>query len=79
MTLEVANTLYVSNQLNMKAEYKDMVESYFKSYASELNFAKVKESVDIVNGWVNEKTHKKIPKLIDEGGISKMCSIEVLN
>lgn len=72
--MEVANTLYVSDKLVLKPEYKDMAKSYFESYASELNFAKVQETVDTINGWVSEKTHTKIPKLIDDGKLSEIFS-----
>lgn len=65
-SLNIANSIWVNTDLTenslFKEEYKALVAKYYNAKASEVtNDNAVKE----VNGWVNEKTHGKIPRIID--------------
>ena len=56
-TVEIANAVmskFIPNQ-----EFLDVSEKYCASF-------QILESVQQVNGWCNEKTHGKIPKILDE-------------
>lgn len=66
VTLELANKMYVAKNLKLKSEYKQLAIGSFRSAADELDVEKPVEAAKLVNGWVDEKTHHKIQKIVEE-------------
>ncbi len=65
MTISLANSAWVDDQLNPSEEYLTAIDSYFKSevYQRELSS---KQAMDDMNLWVNAKTNGLIPTMLDE-------------
>jgi serpin B len=62
-TIGVANSLWLAQDFELHAQYADIVQTYYDGSIEKVNFAK--DGTDVINSWVSEKTHQKIPKLFD--------------
>ena len=64
--LEIADALWVSDEYELKSDYENTVKSKYDAIVKSLNFAKVSDSVDEINSWVNDKTHEMIKQIVSE-------------
>ena len=65
--LSSANRVWLRNGLALKDAYKEILLMNYNSTAQELDFKNDTEnSRKIINKWVSEKTHEKIPELIGQ-------------
>ncbi|HAM99864.1 MAG TPA: hypothetical protein DCQ26_14775 [Marinilabiliales bacterium] len=64
ITLEVANSLWQREGAPIKETYKNLVAEYFDAQVSALDFTDP-ASVDVINNWIEEKTHDRIQDMLD--------------
>ncbi|MBF0208704.1 MAG: serpin family protein [Oligoflexia bacterium] len=62
-TLEIANGIWLDNLFTVHPEYKNLVEKYYQTQFSTLDFSDY-QSATRINDWVSLKTHGKIPEII---------------
>ena len=62
--LRIANAIWYRLGLNVKQEFINICKTYFDAEIDSLKFSY--EDLDIINGWVNEKTNGKIKEIIKE-------------
>lgn len=62
---EIANSLWNKEGFEINDEFRNALQTYFEAEARELDFSDP-EAVDIINGWIAEKTHDKITEMLDE-------------
>ena len=62
-TIEVANSLWLAQDFELHTEYADTVQTYYDGTIEKVDFAN--DGTDVINNWVSEKTHQKIPKLFE--------------
>lgn len=65
--LEIANGLFGEQSIKFKPAFLSMNKTYFDAETTTLDF-KSPDAVKVINGWVSEKTHEKIPTIIDKVG-----------
>ncbi|MGE0266805.1 MAG: serpin family protein [Candidatus Obscuribacterales bacterium] len=63
--LEVANALFARKGISFNKDFLEANKRYFDASTKTVDF-KSKEALGIINGWVSEKTHGKIPTIIDQ-------------
>ncbi len=63
VTVEVANALWVRRGINLADRFRAMNEDCYEAEVSDLDF-RDEASVEVINGWVREKTHEKIEKIV---------------
>lgn len=63
--LEIANSIWYRNDFTILDDFVDRNEVYYDARVDALNFADP-GSKDIINGWVSDKTHKKIESIVDQ-------------
>lgn len=63
---EIANSFWADNDLPLKPEYIDSVSGKFDAEIRNLDFGNKKETLNAINGWVNDKTHKLIPSVLND-------------
>lgn len=66
--LEIANSLWADNALPLKDDYKKAVAEKFEAEIENLDFTDKKKTLDAINGWVSDKTHKMIPSVLSDYG-----------
>ena len=65
--MEIANSIWSKQGFPVKEDFYSTLEDYFDAEAQELDFDDP-ASVDVINGWVSDKTHEKIPTIIERIG-----------
>ncbi len=71
--LEIANSLWADNALPLKDEYKQSMTGKFDAEIKNLDFRQKDNTLNEINGWVNEKTHKMIPSILEDYGENTMA------
>ncbi|MFW6101430.1 MAG: serpin family protein [Bacteroidota bacterium] len=65
VTMEIANSIWYREEFQVEQDFIDVNEKYYDAGVSALDFDNP-EAVDIINNWVAEKTHNKIPEIIEK-------------
>ena len=63
---EIANSFWGDNKFPFKQDYKDAVTQKFGAEIRNMNFGNAEKAVNEVNRWVSDKTHKMIPKMLED-------------
>lgn len=77
--LNVANSIWVSNDLKLLREYTDICKESFLSEAFTQDFTKPQKAADSINTWVEEKTNNKIKKLLKKNNIMPGTKLVLVN
>jgi len=64
VTFEIANSIWYRTGFSILSEFLQLNTTYFDAVVQALDFNRT-DAADIINGWVNEKTHEKIPTIVD--------------
>lgn len=64
-TISLANALWINEGFDVLPEYIDTAKTHYKSDIESINFSD-KNSIDIINEWINEKTKGKIEKIFED-------------
>ncbi|MFB2923377.1 MULTISPECIES: serpin family protein [Aerosakkonema] len=62
--LSIANSLWAKKDVTFKPDFLQKSKEFYKAQVTNLDFANP-NSPSIINGWVNQNTNGKIPKIID--------------
>ena len=63
--IDIANAIFYHQQFQVLPQFLDVNRTYFSAEIRALNFFDP-TSVDVINGWVENKTRGKIKKIIDQ-------------
>src|SRR4051812_44441056 len=66
VTMEIANSIWYRNTFSVNKSFVDAGTTWFDATVSPLNFADATGSLKTINGWVDAKTHGKIPSILEE-------------
>ena len=64
--LEIANSLWADNGLPLKEEYQKTMTERLGAEIRNISFNDKENTLNAINGWVNDKTHEMIPKVIED-------------
>jgi len=64
LTMEIANSIWYQSGTAIKKPFLESARAGFDATIKELSFADP-HAVDIINGWVSDKTHNRIKKIIE--------------
>ena len=64
--LSISNAIFYRNAFPVKDDFKTTNRNYYDAQVSGLDFSRISETLNTVNGWVNTKTKGKIDKIIEE-------------
>ena len=64
VTLEIANSVWVEKRLTVKQPFITDLQTWYKAEARNIDVSDP-NSVNIVNGWISDKTHDKITDMLD--------------
>jgi serine protease inhibitor len=63
--LEIANAIYSHQGFTVLPDFTSTNRNFYQAEVNALNFANTAEALKTINGWVAQKTHDKIPTIID--------------
>ncbi|XP_071650783.1 antitrypsin-like [Temnothorax longispinosus] len=69
VTLKLANKIFIGKSLPVKPEYKQDLETYYRSDIQSVDFAKGDEAANTVNTWCKEKTNNRIDSIISPADV----------
>ncbi len=61
--LEIANSIWYCEGLHVQDEFIDLNMTFFDALVTQMDFGDI-AAAGIINDWVNEKTHGKIPDIV---------------
>lgn len=64
--IEIANSIWADNAFPFKEEYMRNISSDFGAEIQNVDFEDKKAALKKINDWCSEKTHKMIPKILDD-------------
>ena len=64
-TFEVANSIWADEKIGVKKSFTDVTKKYYSSEVYPADF-KTQATVNQINKWCSDKTHGKIPTIMDE-------------
>jgi len=73
---EIANSIWIRLGYPVLNEFKETNQTYFDAEIRELDFS-LPEAVDIINGWISDKTHGKIENALDR--IDPLAMLYLIN
>ena len=65
VTMEIANSIWYRNTFHVEDAFLNINRKYYDAEVKGLDFSNP-ASINIINGWVDDKTHHKIPEIIDD-------------
>ncbi|MFH1000883.1 MAG: serpin family protein, partial [Bacteroidota bacterium] len=65
INIKIANSIWYKKGFSVENDFILTNQKYYSAKVQELDFSNP-QSKDIINAWVNEKTNKLIPKIIDQ-------------
>jgi len=63
---EIANSFWANKDLTFNQEYLSDITQKFDAEVRNLDFGDKNKTIKTINSWVNEKTHKMIPSIIND-------------
>ena len=64
VVMEIANSVWVEKRLTVKQSFMTALETYYLAEARNIDVTDA-GAVDEVNGWIEDKTHDKIQKMLE--------------
>ncbi|MEO1069843.1 MAG: serpin family protein [Cyanobacteria bacterium J06638_6] len=65
VTLEIANSLWINEQLSVRADYIERMQTAYAAEVAALDFG-LPAASDRINIWVKEHTRDRIPTIVDQ-------------
>lgn len=74
VAMEIANSIWYRDTYLVEQDFLDVNSSYYDAEVKKADFNDT-QTLDLINGWVKEKTHDKIESIIDEIGAETVMYI----
>jgi serpin B len=79
ISIQIANKLFAAEDLNIKENFKKALERFYNSDIEKVNFKHTKETTDIINTFVSDKTKGLIDKIFDEDALDGLSRLVMVN
>ncbi len=79
MVLSLNNSIWISKDYSVLAEFRNNLENYFKAVTYFIDFTKVKKACDKINFWVAQKTNNMIKKVATEKNVDPLTKLVLIN
>ena len=66
VVLEIANAIYYHQKFTVLPDFISVNQNFYNAEVNALNFSNTAEALKTINGWVAQKTHDKIPTILDQ-------------
>lgn len=77
VVLEIANAIYYHQGFTVLPDFISVNQNFYNAEVKDLDFGNTAEALKTINGWVAQKTHNKIPTIIDK--IDPLLRMVLLN
>lgn len=66
VVFEIANAIFYDKDFSVKSDFLNTNKSSYNAEIKALDFGDSGKTLKTINDWVNDKTHKKIDKILDQ-------------
>ena len=77
--VNIANRLFAAEDLKIKKEFKDTVSKFYNSEIQNVDFKNAKQTADIINEFVKDKTKGLINKILESDAIDGLTRLVLIN
>ena len=77
VVLEIANAIYYQKGFNVEPGFISVNQKFYDAEVNTLNFSSPQDALKVINEWVAQKTHDKIPTILEE--IDALTKMVLLN
>jgi serpin B len=77
--LNMANAAWFSENFDLKDEFRESLQSDFNAKIERLNFLQNQAAAKVINDWISEQTHGRIPQLIDAASLKPKTAFVLTN
>ena len=78
-TISTANAFWANKDYSFLKSYLNLLINFYMAEANELDFSKNVDAANIINSWIEEKTHNKIKDMIEENMLSDLTKLVLTN
>merc|ERR1719481_251527 len=78
-SVELANMLVVDEELDINEDFVKTLEKFYFSNVKEVDFSQAKESAELINNWVANKTGNLIKEFLSADALSDDSRLVLLN
>jgi len=78
-TISTANAFWANKDYSFLKSYLNLLINFYMAEANELDFSKNVEAANIINSWIEEKTHNKIKDMIEANMLSDLTKLVLTN
>lgn len=64
VTLKLANKLFIGKDFPVKSQYKQDLQTYYRSDIESVDFSQSAKAADTINTWSKEKTNNRIDNIV---------------
>ncbi|XP_018301963.1 antichymotrypsin-2 isoform X5 [Mycetomoellerius zeteki] len=79
VTLKLGNKMFIGKDFPVRPEYKQDLETYYKSDIQSVDFNESQEAANIINTWCKEQTNDRIKNIINEGDVDSNTALVLAN
>jgi serpin B len=76
--ISTANALWVKENYPLLDGYKNLILTYYGGNSTDMDFSDPEHAANIINGWIENKTHNLIKNLISAGDIDPIFTRLIL-
>merc|ERR1711860_215546 len=78
-TIEMANALFADEELEIKRDFEETLETFLFSGVKNVDFSRKVEAAQRINNWVENRTHNLIRDFISADAVSDQTRLMLLN
>lgn len=78
-TISTANAFWANKDYSFLKSYLNLLINFYMAEANELDFSKNVDAANIINSWIEEKTHNKIKDMIEANMLSDLTKLVLTN
>lgn len=67
VTLKLANKLFIGKNFPVKSQYKQDLQTYYRSDIQSVDFSQQEQAANTINTWCKEKTNNRIDNVVQAG------------
>ncbi|GAB1862620.1 Neuroserpin [Camponotus japonicus] len=79
VTLKLANKLFIGKNFLIKPQYKQDLQTYYRSDIQSVDFSQQVQAADTINTWCKEKTNNRIDNIIQADDLDPSTALILAN
>ncbi|CAL1686962.1 unnamed protein product [Lasius platythorax] len=79
VTLKLANKLFIGKDFPVKSQYKQDLQTYYRSDIESVDFSQSAKAADTINTWSKEKTNNRIDNIVQASDLDPSLALVLAN